>query len=91
MIETVGNGQVRCISQYGANASMGILHVVDRIFIGATSQNINIHDHRSIDGVANQGVARSIDAHFLHQLFQSNYRSGALREFELFATFHDLD
>ena len=69
---------------------MCVLHVINRIFIGVSLQDIEIHNHRRINWIANQGVTRSVNANFFNKLFKSNDRAGALGKFYFFATFHDL-
>ena len=91
LVSPILDPQVGGIAKHGTDSGMGILHVIDRIFIGSAAKHINIHHHGGIHGIANQGVSSGIHADLLHKFFQGNDGSSALTQLKFFAIFHDLD
>src|SRR5450830_88164 len=79
------------VAQNTSNTSVGVLHVIDGIIVGALLEHINVKHHRGIYRITDQGIAGSINTDLLNQIFERNDCSSTFRKFYLFTALHNLN
>ena len=79
------------VAGYAAGAGVGVLDVVDRVFVGAGGQQIQVNVNHGVHGGACQGIAGGVHPYCVNQVVEGNYRAGALGHAHCLAVLDQVD